>query len=211
MEQKVRIVIADDHPVVREGLRGMFKRFSDCEVVGEAADGPQAIDVSCTLRPDVALVDLRLPGVDGVAVARTLRQSAPDVAVLILSTFRDETAFLDGLEVGVRGYLLKDAAPDALHKAVLECAGGGMPVDAALAPLLVKRDRRDHVLSRREREVLDLLAAGRSNKEIADTLEVADSTVKTHLESIFRKLRVNDRTGAVTEGLRRGLIRLPEN
>jgi DNA-binding NarL/FixJ family response regulator len=204
----VRLVIADDHPVVREGLRVMFSRFDDCEVVGEAGDGPEAVALARDLKTDVALVDLRLPGADGVAVARLLRAAAPEVAVLILSTFQDETAFLDALEAGARGYLLKDAAPDELHRAVLDCAAGGMPVDPALAPLLVKRDRRDDIPSRREREVLDLLAAGLANKEIADRLDVAESTVKTHLENIFRKFNVNDRTGAVTEGLRRGVIRL---
>ncbi len=205
---RVRLVIADDHPVVREGLRVMFSRFDDCDVVGEAGDGPEAVALARDLNADVALVDLRLPSADGVAVARQLREAAPDVAVLILSTFQDETAFLDALQAGARGYLLKDAAPDELHRAVLDCAAGGTPVDPALAPLLVKRDRRDDIPSRREREVLSLLAAGLANKEIADRLDVAESTVKTHLESIFRKLGVNDRTGAVTEGLRRGLVRL---
>ncbi len=207
----VRLLIVDDHPVVREGLRAVFSRFADCQVVGEAQDGGEAVELARSLGPDVALVDMRLPVLDGVGVARALRAEAPRVAVLIISAFRDETGFLRALAAGARGYVLKDAAPEALHQAILECAAGGMPVDPALAPLLLRQSRGEDSVTPRELEVLELLAQGLANKEIAGRLHLAESTVKTHLESIFRKLEAQDRTGAVTAALRKGLVRLTDS
>ena len=196
---------------MREGLRSVFSRHSDCAVVGEAADGQAAIALALSMRPDVALVDLRLPGdTDGVGVARALHAQAPEVRVLILSTFADQVGCSAALEAGARGYVLKDAGGEELHRAVRDCASGGIPVDAALAPLLDRPPRPETTLTPRELEVLRLLAAGCANKEIAADLHIAESTVKTHLESIFRKLEASDRTGAVTAALRCGLIRLPE-
>ena len=200
----IRVLIVDDHPVVREGLRALLARFADCEVVAEAGSAEQAVAVSAAARPDLALVDLRLGGgADGVATVRRL-QGLPCV---ILSAFRDEAGFLDAMAAGARGYILKGSSPEDLHRAVRDAAAGGMAVDPSLAPLLV---RRDPTLSPREREVLQHLALGLANKEVADRLGMAESTVKTHLESIYRKLEVYDRTAAVTEGIRRGLVRLPD-
>jgi DNA-binding NarL/FixJ family response regulator len=202
----IRVLIVDDHPVVREGLRAVLDRFPDCEVAGEAGTADEAVAAAARVRPDLALVDLRLAGAgasggDGVAA---VRQLAPTPCV-ILSAFRDEAGFLDAMAAGARGYILKGSSPEELHRAVRDAAAGGMPVDPALAPLLL---RRDTTLSPREREVLQQLADGLANKEVADRLGMAESTVKTHLESIYRKLEVFDRTAAVTEGLRRGLVRL---
>ena len=199
----IRVLIVDDHPVVREGLRALLARFPDCEVVAEAGSAEQAVALAGSVRPDLALVDLRLGGrADGVATVRRLQ----GVPCVILSAFRDEAGFLDAMAAGARGYILKGSSPEDLHRAVRDVAAGGMAVDPSLAPLLV---RRDPTLSPREREVLQHLALGLANKEVADRLGMAESTVKTHLESIYRKLEVYDRTAAVTEGLRRGLVRLP--
>lgn len=200
----IRVLIVDDHPVVREGLRALLARFPDCEVVAEAGSAEQAVALVATARPDLALVDLRLGGgADGVATVRRL----PGLPCVILSAFRDEAGFLDAMAAGARGYILKGSSPEDLHRAVRDAAAGGMAVDPSLAPLLV---RRDPTLSPREREVLQHLALGLANKEVADRLGMAESTVKTHLESIYRKLEVYDRTAAVTEGIRRGLVRLPD-
>jgi DNA-binding NarL/FixJ family response regulator len=200
----IRVLIVDDHPVVREGLRALLARFSDCEVVAEAGSADEAVALRTAAHPDLALVDLRLGGgPDGVATIGRL-QGLPCV---ILSAFRDEAGFLDAMAAGARGYILKGSSPDDLHRAVRDAAAGGMAVDPSLAPLLV---RREPTLSPREREVLQHLALGLANKEVADRLGMAESTVKTHLESIYRKLEVYDRTAAVTEGLRRGLVRLPD-
>lgn len=201
----IRVLIVDDHPVVREGLRAVLSRFADCEVVAEAGTVEEAVAAAAEHHPDLALVDLRLGGGgDGVAAVARLRPTP----CVILSAFRDEAGFLDAMAAGARGYVLKGSSPEDLHKAVLDAAAGGMPVDPALAPLLL---RRDPTLSPREREVLQQLADGLANKEVADRLGLAESTVKTHLESIYRKLEVIDRTAAVTEGLRRGLVRLRGN
>jgi DNA-binding NarL/FixJ family response regulator len=200
----IRVLIVDDHPVVREGLRALLARFPDCEVVAEAATAEEAVAAAERVRPDLALVDLRLgagSGGDGVAAVRRLGP----LPCVILSAFRDEAGFLDAVAAGARGYVLKGSSPEDLHRAVRDAAAGGMPVDPSLAPLLT---RRDATLSPREREVLQQLAEGLANKEVAERLGMAESTVKTHLESIYRKLEVYDRTAAVTEGLRRGLVRL---
>ena len=211
----VRVLIADDHPVVREGLAAILARFADLEVVAAVADGAQAVEAASRLRPQVLLCDLRMPHGDGVEVARRLRTAAPETAVLILSTFDDTSGVLAALGAGARGYLLKDAPPEELRQAIQACVRGATVLHPAVAGK-VARLREDGEagsgtmpLTAREIEVLALLARGLANKEIATALTVGESTVKTHLGSLFRKLGAVDRVQAVTEGMRRGYLDAP--
>jgi DNA-binding NarL/FixJ family response regulator len=213
----IRVLIADDHPVVREGLAAILGRFAGLEVVARVGDGLEAIAEARRLRPQVVLCDLRMPGADGVEVARRLRAELPGTAVLILSTFDDSPGILAALTAGARGYLLKDAPPEELHRAIVACLRG----DTVLHPSVAGKVARVHgpaspsdaeevgELTPREIEVLALLARGLANKEIAAELGVAESTVKTHLSSLFRKLGAADRVQAVTEGMRRGYLDPP--
>lgn len=209
----VSVLIADDHPVVREGLAAMLARFGDLRVLGAVGDGEEAIREARRLRPHVLLCDLRMPAADGVEVSRRLRAEVPGTAVLILSTFDDTPGILAALSAGARGYLLKDTPPEEIHRAVLDCLRG----DTILHPVAarkVARVQRDGesagtALTAREVDVLALLARGLANKEIAAHLGIGESTVKTHLANVFRKLDAVDRVQAVTEGMRRGYLEPP--
>lgn len=211
-EAVIRLVLADDHPVVREGLAAILGRFGDLQVVGLAADGLEAIELALGLRPDVVLCDLRMPGADGAEVARRLRAEAAGTAVLILSTFDDAPGILAALTAGARGYLLKDAPPPDIRRAIVEAVRGHTVLHPAVAGTVarLRGESAGQQLTAREAEVLLLLAAGLSNKEIATRLGLGESTVKTHLAHVFRKLGASDRVQAVTEGMRRGYLRPPE-
>ncbi len=210
----IRVVIADDHPVVREGLAAMLEREPDLEVVGEARDGQEAIDQVAALRPDVVLMDLQMPRVDGVEAIRQIRERHSGVHVLVLTTYDDDESILRGVEAGARGYLLKDAPRDELFRAVRAVARGESLLQPAVATRLLNRVARKpaqptpDVLTERELDVLRLLARGAANKEIGAALHISESTVKTHVANIFQKLDVGDRTEAVTAALRRGLLTL---
>ncbi len=210
----IRVVIADDHPVVREGLAAMLEREPDLEVVGEARDGQEAIDQVAALRPDVVLMDLQMPRVDGVEAIRQIRERHSGVHVLVLTTYDDDESILRGVEAGARGYLLKDAPRDELFRAVRAVARGESLLQPAVATRLLNRVSRKpaqpapDVLTERELDVLRLLARGAANKEIGAALHISESTVKTHVANIFQKLDVGDRTEAVTAALRRGLLTL---
>jgi DNA-binding NarL/FixJ family response regulator len=206
----IRVLIVDDHPVVRDGLRGMFDRCDDVSVVGEAADGREAVDRALALGPDVILMDLRMPGTDGVTAIREL--AARDVAskVLVLTTYDTDSDVLPAIEAGASGYLLKDASPAELERAIRTAHEGGTVLAPSVASLLMDRVRRPAAtagpLSDRELEVLALIAKGRNNREAAAELFISEATVKTHLMHVYAKLKVNDRAAAVAAAYERGLL-----
>jgi DNA-binding NarL/FixJ family response regulator len=209
-EERIRILVCDDHPVVRSGLRGMIQSQPDLEVIAEAGEGAQAVALAGRLQPDIVLMDLRMPGMDGVAATEAIKASHPAIHVLILTTYDTDADILRALEKGATGFLLKDEREDRLFDAIREAAGGRSPLAPGVASRLVERLRGDadsHV-SEREIEILMLVAQGRSNREIARELHISDSTVKAHMLHIFEKLGVTDRTAAVTTALRQGIIRL---
>ena len=210
----VRVLIADDHPVVRAGLASILGRFGDLEVVATVPDGEAAVVQARRLHPHVVLCDLRMPGTDGIEVSRRLKAEGAAAAVLILSTFDDSAGILAALQAGARGYLLKDAPPDEIHRAIIACVRGDTVLHPAVAGKVARarqaaEEAPGATLSGREIEVLALLAQGLANKEIAARLSVGESTVKTHLGGLFRKLGAVDRVQAVTEGMRRGYLDPP--
>jgi DNA-binding NarL/FixJ family response regulator len=209
---RVRLIIADDHPVVRNGLLGMFAGEPEFEVVGEAANGRDAVDLALQLRPDLVLLDLRMPVLDGVGTIRRLAQEAPAVRTLVLTTYDSDADILPAIEAGATGYLLKDAPRDVLFKAVRSAARGEPVLAPAVAARLMGRMRApaEESLSAREVEVLMHVARGANNKEVGRLLHISEATVKTHLLHIFAKLGVDDRTAAVTAALSRGIIRLDD-
>jgi len=209
----IRVLIADDHMVVREGLRAILELAGDIELVGEAVDGAEAVRLAGELLPDVVLMDLRMPNVDGIAALRQIKERHPAVEVVILTTYADDAHILKGLRSGARGYLLKDAGHDALFDAIRAAARGesllpGSVVDRVVAHLSRPEPAQPQVLSEREHEVLVLLADGAPNKAIARKLEITERTVKAHVTSIFNKLGVNSRAEAVAVALRGGLLAL---
>jgi DNA-binding NarL/FixJ family response regulator len=206
----IRILIVDDHPVVRAGLRGMIAGEPGFEVVGEAADGNAAVRQAHALRPDAVLMDLRMPGGDGVDAIARMSAELPDVHVLVLTTYDSDTDILRAVEAGATGYLLKDTPRDELFRAIRSAAAGQSVLAPSVAARLMERMRApaDEPLSARELDVLRAVARGASNREVADALFISEATVKTHLIHIFQKLGVADRTAAVTVALERGVLQL---
>ncbi len=206
----VRILVTDDHPVVRAGLSGMLSGEPDFEVVGEAQNGKEAVAFVGELKPDVVLMDLRMPEMDGVTAIGHIKSNHPDVHILVLTTYESDADILRAIETGATGYLLKDTPREELFGAIRTVAQGQSPLAPGVAARLMQRvrDPEEEGLSTREIEVLELVAHGTSNKEIAKQLWVSETTVKSHMLHIFDKLGVTDRTAAVTEALKRGIIRL---
>ena len=210
MTQKIRIILADDHPVVRDGLKGMIASQADLMVVGEAGNGEELLSLAGRVPADVALVDLRMPVLDGVTAIARLRERSPGVRVLVLTTYDTDADIRRAVEAGATGYLLKDAPREELFRAIRQTARGDSYLSPSVASRLVDKVRspdRDQ-LSAREVEVLTLVARGYANKEIARSLRLSEATVKSHLLHIFEKLDASDRTHAVTIAVRRGIIRL---
>jgi two-component system NarL family response regulator len=205
----IRVLIADDHPIVREGLRSLVSLDPAMEVVGEATDGREMIELGTRLRPDVALVDLRMPSVDGVEALAALRERAPEVRGIVLTTFSGDEDVVRAFRAGARAYLLKDASREELLACIRAVHEGRSWMSSVAVEGLAARLDADE-LTPRERDVLRLMVAGRGNKEIATTLHVAEGTVKAHVNRILSKLRVTTRTEAVTEALRRGLVHLDD-
>ncbi|MDQ3637832.1 MAG: response regulator transcription factor, partial [Actinomycetota bacterium] len=200
----------DDHPVVRAGLSGMISAEPGFEVIGEAENGKEAIALTGELKPDVVLMDLRMPEMDGVTAIGHIKADYPDVNILVLTTYESDADILRAIETGATGYLLKDTPRKELFGAIRMVAEGKSPLDPGVATRLMQRMRgsEEEGLSTREIEVLELVARGTSNKEIAKQLWVSETTVKSHMLHIFDKLGVTDRTAAVTAALKRGIIRL---
>ena len=206
----IRLLIADDHAVVRTGLSRLVETFADVELVGAAANGEEAVALAAERRPDVVLMDLEMPVLDGIEATRRIRDAHPDVAVVVLTSFSDRERILGALDAGAAGYLLKDADPDELEKAILAAARGEAPLDPKAARALLSArapSPAESELSEREREVLLMVAEGLPNKLIARRLGISEKTVKTHLTSIFRTLGVTDRTQAALWAERQGLTR----
>ncbi|GIF71755.1 response regulator transcription factor [Asanoa siamensis] len=206
----IRVVLVDDHPVVRDGLRGMLADEPGIEVVGEATNGTEAVVAARRLRPDVVLMDLRMPGVDGVAATVALRGELPTVRVLVLTTFDTDQDIHRAIAAGAVGYLLKDAARGDLVRGVRAAARGEAALAPSVAAKLMARSAGPPTdpLTARERQVLALVADGLTNRQIGGRLRVSETTVKTHLVRAFAKLGVDDRTAAVTVALQRGLLDL---
>jgi DNA-binding NarL/FixJ family response regulator len=207
----IRILIVDDHPVVRDGLRGMLTGEADLEVVGEAADGLEALAMAGRHSPDIVLMDLRMPVLDGVAAIRRLSAEHPHARVIVLTTYDEDNDIVRAVQAGAAGYLLKDAPRDELYRAVRAAANGETVLAPRVAARLFGRLRAPaaEIPSERELEVLALVARGLTNRAIARHLRISEATVKTHLVHTFAKLAVDDRTAAVTAALERGLLELP--
>jgi DNA-binding NarL/FixJ family response regulator len=200
----IRLVIADDHPVVRDGLSGIFGGAEDFEVVGLASDGEEAVELARRLKPDVVLMDLRMPKMDGVSA---IRQLAPAQRILVLTTFDADTDVLPAIEAGATGYLLKDAPRSELYRAVRAAARGEAVLSPPVATRVLRAARSDEPsLSAREVEILELVARGTTNREAAERLFISEATVKTHLIHIYAKLGVPDRASAVAAAYDRGLL-----
>lgn len=204
----VRIVVVDDHPVVRAGIVGLLGVEDDLAVVGEAGDGAEALDVVAATSPDVVLMDLRMPRMDGVSATARIGAEHPGVRVVVLTTYETDGDILRAVEAGATGYLLKDTPREDLVEAVRAAARGETVLAPSVARRLVEQMRGGgERLTVRELEVLGGVARGLSNSEIGAELFIAEATVKTHLLRVFTKLGVTDRTRAVTVALQRGLIR----
>jgi len=204
----IRVLIVDDHPVVRDGLRGLFSGDPDFEVVGEAEDGREAVSRTEAFAPDVVLMDLRMPVLDGVGATREIVARGLSARVLIVTTYDTESDVLPAIEAGATGYLLKDTPRDELRRAVRAAAAGESVLSPPVAKRLlgqVRHPTRD-TLSEREMEILVTVAKGATNKAIAAELFISEATVKTHLLHIYEKLGVNDRAAAVAAAYERGLI-----
>ena len=206
----IRVLVVDDHAIVREGLRSFLALQEDIEVVGEAGDGEEALEAVRRLAPDVALMDLVMPRMDGIEAIRHIRAESPQTRVIVLTSFVDEDKMLPAVRAGAAGYLLKDVAPQELVSAIRTVHGGAALLHPAVVAELVREATtpRGDGLTEREREVLALIARGRANKAIAFELGVSEKTVKTHVSNILGKLNLTDRTQAALYAVREGLVDL---
>jgi DNA-binding NarL/FixJ family response regulator len=215
----IRVMLVDDQMLVRQGVRGLLELLSDIEVVGEAADGDEAVRKVRELKPDVLLLDIRMPRMDGIAVLNALRQADALPPTLVLTTFDDGDAAIEAIKAGARGLMLKDVSLQDLAGAIRALAANGTHFQPALTESLLSAIRRTpapaseanhpaaEVLTAREREVLHLICAGYSNKEIADLLALAEGTVKNHVSNLLLKLKARDRTRAALIALQQGHLR----
>ena len=204
----ISLLIVDDHPVVRDGLRGMFSADPRFEVLGEAADGAEAVTAAAALRPDVILMDLRMPRTDGVTAIRELSRLGVPARVLVLTTYDTDSDVMPAIEAGATGYLLKDAPREELFRAVEAAARGQAVLSPTVATRLMGQMRQPAAepLSQRELEVLQLVAQGRTNRDAAKQLFISEATVKTHLLHVYAKLDVSDRASAVATAFTRGYL-----
>jgi DNA-binding NarL/FixJ family response regulator len=213
VDARIRILVADDHPMLREGLVAVLGTQPDFEVVGEAADGSEAVRLAETLRPDVILLDLEMPGVDGVAALERLRDAGSTSRAIVFTAYDTDQRILGALRAGARGYLLKGASRTEIFDAIRTVHAGGSLLEPGVTTRLLDQLREDRQprerLTPRELEVLVLIAEGLHNSEIAGRLFVTERTVKFHVSSILAKLGADNRTEAVALATRRGLIRMP--
>jgi len=215
-EQTIRILIADDHPVVRKGLKALLNTEPGLEVVGEAADGEQAVTKASTLKPDVILMDLSMPRKDGVQAISEIRQEVPGVKILVLTSFAEDKRIIAAIEAGALGYLLKESSPHELVRAVRTVYRGDSSLHPTVAHKLIHSLQRSsegpqtESLTVREIKVLRLIAEGLSNHDIAKKLFISEPTVRTHVSNILRKLHLDNRTQAALYALREGFASLEE-
>ena len=205
----ISVLLADDHLVVRTGLSQLLDSFEDIEVVGAAADGEEAVAMATEHEPDVVLMDLSMPGTDGVEATRRIISSRPETRVVVFTSFSDRERIIEALDAGAIGYLLKDAEPGEIHRGIQAAARGESPLapKAAHALISARTERKpSSTLTDREREVLILLAQGLANKQIARRLGIAEKTVKAHLTNVFQRIGVADRTQAALWAERNGLL-----
>ncbi len=210
MAERITILVVDDHPVVRDGLKGMLAGLAEFEVVGEAGDGLQAEQLVERLVPQVVLMDLRMPVLDGVQATAHIHARWPGAKVLVLTTYDTDNDILRAIEAGATGYILKDAPREELYRAIRATAQGKSYLSPSVATRLMGQLRapEEDALSQREIDVLNRVARGATNKEIARTLHISEATVKSHLLHIFSKLGASDRTQAVTLAVQKGIIAL---
>ena len=215
MIETIRLLIADDHTVVRDGLTTMLGREKDITVVGEAKNGLEAVEKARELEPDVVLMDLRMPELDGVEAMRRIRSENQEVKFIVLTTYDTDDYIFHAIEAGAKGYLLKDASRDQLFQAVRAVHRGESLIQPGVAAKVLDRFAQlstqagtNELLTGREVEVLRLMATGSPNKEIGSTLSISEGTVKTHVANIFQKLEVRDRAEAVAQAMQRGIIKL---
>lgn len=210
MEEPIRLLIVDDHPVVRAGLRDILSSQPDFEVIGEATNGVEAVDLTNRLQPHVVLTDLSMPQMDGVTAISEIKAKHQNVQILVLTSYDSDSDILPAIEAGAMGYLLKDSPRGDLYAAIRAAAQGKPLLTSTVAARLMERMRgpAEEALSTREIEVLKLVAKGVNNKEIANQLYITEATVKSHLIRIYGKLNVDDRTAAVTKALELGILRL---
>jgi len=216
--ESIKILVVDDHEVVRDGISVMMERQQDFAVVGEASNGLEAVEKAQELRPDIVLMDLRMPQMNGVEAMRRIRAEDSDIKFIVLTTYDSDEYIFDAIEAGAKGYLLKDASREELFQAVRAVYRGESLIEPGVAAKILDRlaqlSRRSNqpsiaeLLSERETEVLQLMASGSPNKAIASALSISESTVKTHVANIFQKLEVNQRTEAVTKAMSLGIIKL---
>jgi DNA-binding NarL/FixJ family response regulator len=194
----IRVLIVDDHAIVRSGLAQLLGTATDLELVGAASSGEEAVAMSAELHPDVVLMDLSMPGMNGSSATALLLADHPDTHVLILTSFSDQSSIVDALEAGAQGYLLKHSEPEVILSAIREVVVGGSPLDPKAARVLIegRRKKVESPLTNREEEVLQMVGAGLANKAIARQLGITERTVKAHLTNIFQRLGVTDRTQA---------------
>lgn len=222
MNKAIRIVLADDHIILRQGTAELLRREEDIEVVGEASDGAQAVELATALQPDIVIMDVRMPVMTGIEATRRLQEIAPAVRVLVLTAHDDEQYIFSLLQAGASGYLLKNAPVAELVSAIRQVMDGNAPLDPQIARKVVLRMTGDHdspppaalnapapdELTGREIEVLQMLARGLSNRAIAEAMVISDRTVQAHLTNIFAKMNVNSRLDAVLTAIRRGWLSL---
>jgi DNA-binding NarL/FixJ family response regulator len=205
-KKEITCLIVDDHEVVREGLRLSLSRAQNIRIVGEAPDGESAVALAERRRPDVVIMDIRMPGMDGLEATKQLSRTAPEIAVLIFTAYSERSLLGRGLESGAKGYILKEAPHGTLLRAIEKVAAGEGYIDPALMPAFLPGRDRDEMLTAREREILQLLADGMSNSDVAAKLFISQETVKSHVRHILTKLEADTRTQAVAIALREAII-----
>ena len=217
MTKTIRVLIADDHAIVRKGIRALLATEADIEVVGEAADGKEAVEKAERLHPDVILMDLVMPGMDGIEATRRITTRQPEIRILVLTSFAEDEKVFPALKAGALGYLLKDAGPEELVRAIRQVYCGESSLHPAIARKVLQelsrppeRPPTPEPLTERELEVLRLIAKGKSNREIAEELVISEATVRTHVSNILGKLQLASRTQAALYALREGIAELEE-